>query len=268
MAIKTKHLDKFFIEQFVINDDNFNKFKDDNMLKNLLYDNAIVGFIFTNKNMKFSSVTVLNLYLIKRDYYDGYEVTLDALSVNWELFFQDKKEIVFENPPIKLWLDTKDNWCKKLANRFAKQFDKTYSEMLSEVYYTIMRLYKKGTVYMGNLGYIERSVYNSILCRLRLNRKRVNQDSGLAVSLDAIISDDNDDESLTLEDMIAYDDSYDEDNITYNETKENCLKLLRESFSDREINIILTTNATVMPRTIYERLRYWRSKHNVEDIYE
>jgi hypothetical protein len=278
MAIKSKFLNKFYIQQYIIN--GYNSFEEWSMspsinLEKALKREAIVGFFFTEQDgVQFSEpALVLNLYWIKREYYRGPEISVKTLREAWELFLfnceqeEHSKHRLFQNPPIELWLDTKDNWCKKLARTLAEQFDKSFQEALSNVYLVIMQSYRRNTVYMGNLGYIRKAAYNRMLMDLRYNKCRINQDSGNAISLDTVVYSEGEDE-LSLLDMLPSDEETD-DELMYKEILEKAKELLSKTFSPREIDQILTQpQVKYLPLGLYRKLMRWRNAHNVGELYE
>lgn len=274
--IKSKDKTKFCIEQFILN--NVNNFQEwtNERLSNILVDNVIIGYIFSVRegSVLCTDTQVLNLYLIKRKYYNGAEVTIDALVNAWELFLfrcdteqVKSKKLVFLNPPIKEFIDTKENWCKKLATKLSTKYNKTFDEALSDVYLTIMNCYTRGTVYIGSLSYIERAAHNLILMEIRNNKIRVNQDSGLAVSLDQVVTESANGEELTLLDMIANDENIGSD-LEFEQLKTKAISILSKTFSSREIDQILNTKQSLLPRPLYKRLWKWRQTNTMEDLYD
>lgn len=274
--LKTKYTNKFYIKQFILNDNH--TFQDEiKNIKEVSEKNAIISYIFYKQDNKFGIVNyILNLYLINRDYYSGEEISIDELTKAWNVFLitlteepNKRKQVVFKNPPIKEWMDSKDNWCKKIATKYAAQFKAPYEDMLSNVYMSIMKAYHKGYVYMGNLNYLSLCIFNDIKMDLRYNRNRLNLSNEKVVSLDTIIIEDEG-HSLTIGDIIP-DKSADmsEDNIEYQDFKKQAVSLLSKSFSDREIDLILNSSKSMfLPRGLYERLRLWRKKHNIKELYE
>lgn len=273
MSIKARALTKYYIKQFIINDNSFQEWATNNF-EDLIKEDAIIGYLFATKPNQFGQVTqIFNVYLIKRKYYDNKdEVTLDMLRDAWELFLLKSKvnihTNVFKNPPIKYWLDTKDNWCKKIATEISNTFKWTYSDSLSEVYLTVMKCYNKPNVYMGNLGYIRKSVINNVLMALRFNKNRLNLDNVNVCSLDISIGSDNEGKEILLSDIIPAEIVETEDSLEYQNLLGCAKKLLRESFSEREIEQILTQKAGYLPMNLYRRLNSWRSKHSPEELYE
>lgn len=275
MSLKSKFAHKFYIEQYIINQMSFQEWQEQQYSK-IVEDNAIIGYMFSTKegNMIYDEIEVLNIYLIDRKYYNGQEVTIDNLTNAWRLFkfktlneSSHKDKIIFLNPPIQQWLDSKDNWCKKVASQISKQYNWSFDEALSEVYYTIMHCYSKGTVYMGNLGYIRTAINNSVLMSIRMNKNRINQDSGLAVSLDAPITAESDDEELTLLDMITGDDTEMKE-LEYKQLKERITELLSKDFSKREIDQLFNNKPIFLPKSLYTRLIKWRANHKESDLYD
>ena len=185
---------------------------------------------------------MLNLYLIKKANYQKPAISLDALKMSWELFllsYENKKNTyVYVNPPFEAWLDTKNNWCKKVATNLSRKFKMDFDEAVSNVYLSISKLYDKGTVYMGSLNYIQQSIYNDILMDIRYNKNRVNADSGLAISLNTPIGYDADGKEITIEDTLAEPEDISEDSLEYQSTLNCCKKLMADRFSPREIDQI------------------------------
>lgn len=275
MAIKSKFANKFYIKQYIINNVSFQEWADNHMVEKLK-DNAIIGYLFSTKSNKFLEPTqVLNVYLIKREYYKKSEISMIELAKDWELFLLKckestdyKKHAVFKNPPIEEWLDTKDNWCKKVAGEISATFSMPFQDALSDTYYAIMVCYNKGTIYMGNLNYIKKSVYNKVLMELRANKRRVNLDSGLAISLNTVIGSDSEDNEFTIMDIIPEEEKMTEDSLEYKMLLDNVTKLLSQTFSPREIEQILTKTPAQLPTNVYRRLLTWRYKHSIDEVYK
>lgn len=261
---------KFYIKQFNISNTSFQDWI--NTEWNRIKDTqSMLGYLFANNG----SNDILNLYLIDKSKYKD-SIPMEVFTDDWKLFLFNIvkgqtgfKAAVFKNPPIELWLDTKDNWCKKLASRLSKQYDLTFEEALSHVYMSIMKCYNKGNIYMGNLNYITHSAVNNILMEIRHNKKRINQDSGLACSLHQTIGiDSTEDCEITLLDLIAAPDELTTE-LDYQNALKKATQLLSQSFSQREIDQILSvTQVSHLPTNIYRRLLNWRSKHEVKEIYE
>lgn len=273
--LKTKYLNKFYIKQLILNENHM--FQEEvKKISEISEKDAIIGYIFYRQNNKFgSSNYILNLYLINRSQYSGEEVTTNELLKAWDIFLivlstesNKRKQIVFKNPPIKEWLDTKDNWCKKMANKMANQFKMSYEEMLSNVYMSIMKAYNKKFIYMGNLDYLSLCILNDMKMNLRYNRNRINQDSDRAISLDTIVVE-SDGHKLTIADIIPAEPDMSEDSIEYKDFKRHVINILSKDFSDREIDMILNCNkALFLPRGLYNRLLHWRHNHSVKELYE
>ncbi len=267
---------KFYIKQFILN--NVNSFQDwerDNYA-DIVSNDAIIGYLFSLKESIKNGprMQVLNLYLIKRNSYSGIEVSAEELGKAWELFLfkcdtakSYKYTNVFVNPPFEQWLDTKDNWCKKVASDISHSFDWTFSDALSEVYITLLSLYKKGTIYMGNLSYLKKSIYNSVLCDLRFNRKRLNMSNDNVQSLDTILAVDADGKALFMSDIIPAEEAPNEESLEYRNLLSCAKALLRKTFSEREIDQIINYTPNYLPLSLYRRLLKWRSEHKVEELY-
>lgn len=274
MAIKSKELNKFYIEQIILGYNNTPDNWTEPQFQNICKHDKLIGFLFSvKKGVKFGEqIPILNLYLINSAYCNSEIITLKELQNQW-LIFCDKmlneslisKMIVFRNPPIKYWIDTKENWCKKLAAKIAEQFGWSFDEALSEVYYTVMKCYNKGHVYMGNLGYIQTSVYNNVRMCIRFNKNRLNQQSRKCTSLDQTIAESEDGEAITLADCIGEDDKLFAE-LEFNEFKKDCENLMSKNFSKREIEQILTQKACYLPLNLYRRLINWRYRHSPVEL--
>lgn len=266
---------KYYIKQFIINDNSFQEWAQEN-LNTLLSTDAIIGYIFNTKKTKNFTETpvVLNLYLIDKDKQYNKSISEDKLGNAWELFFNkfnnsNKDYIaVFQNPPIENWLDTKDNWCKKIASEISKTFGWTFDEALSEVYIAILKCYHKGNVYLGNLNYLKKSVYNSVLMSIRDNKKKIFCSTGKAISLDTVIGSDVENSELYLSDMIAAEELETEESLEYQMLLKSVKEMLRKTFSEREIDQIINYKSIYLPSALYKRLLDWRKKHSVEELYE
>ena len=268
---------KFYIKQFVINDNSFQEWAKNN-LDDVLSKDAIIGYIFNTKKIKDFAETpvILNLYLIDKDKQYTKSISEDKLGNAWELFFNKynncKKEYIaiFQNPPIENWLDTKDNWCKKIASEISKTFGWSFDEALSETYIAILKCYHKGNVYLGNLNYLKKSVYNSVLMSIRDNKKKIFCSTGKAISLDTVIGSDSDHDGndLYLSDMLAAEELETEDSLEYQMLLNNVKDMLRKTFSEREIDQIINYKSIYLPNALYKRLLDWRKKHSVEELYE
>lgn len=274
MAIKSKELSKFYIEQIIL--DGFNNPGNwtEPQFQSICKHDKLIGFYFSVKiEAKFNSpIKILNLYLIKPLYYKNNGITLEELDAAWAEFLTKmvdtkncNKAILFKNPPIEQWLDTKENWCKKQAAKIAEQFNWSFDDALSEVYYTIMKCYNKGHVYMGNLGYIQTAIYNNVRMYIRFNKNRLNQQSGRCVSLEQLITENDDGETITLADCIGIEDK-DFIKIEFADFEKDCKALLSKSFSEREIEQILTQKAGFLPIPVYRRLVKWRKQHSPAEL--
>lgn len=274
MAIKSRELSKFYIEQIILtNEDNPGTWVE-SQFQSICRHDKLIGFLFSVKEkVKFGvSTRVLNMYLIKPNYYDKEPIRLQELQKAWNEFLDKlfnethhSKMIVFKNPPIEQWVDTKENWCKKLASKIAEQFEWPFDQALSEVYYTVMKCYNKGHVYMGNLGYIQTSVYNNVRMTLRYNKNRVNQDSGKCDSLDQTVTESDDGETITLGECLGFDDENFK-SMEHQAFEKECKNLLSQSFSEREIDQILKQRAGYLPMNLYRRLTTFRKQHSPNEL--
>ena len=260
--INNKDKSKYTIKQFILNDDINSQGVWDEITKSIsLTNEAIIGYHFNSMITKGVIARIMNLYIISRAHYNGLEVSKESLCSAWELFLSNPTEMRFQNPPLKEWFDTKLNWCKKLAYKISDEYQEPADEILSLIYFTITKLYNRGNVYMGNLGYIETSVYNELRMAFR-RRKR----EPLTLSLDDIISDNDD--SLKLEDMIPFDDTMSDERLEYQELLAKAISLLETVFSPREIDSILNGPQNCLPRQTYLKLAKFRKDHEPSELYE
>lgn len=258
---------KFYIKQYIINDNSFQDWANKN-LNTLLAKDAIIGYIFNTKKTKDFAETpiILNLYLIDKEKSYNKSISVEKLGNAWELFFNkynnSKKQYVavFQNPPFENWLDTKDNWCKKMANEISKTFGWSFGEALSETYIAILRCYHKGNVYLGNLNYLRKSIYNSVLMTLRETKAKL--------SLDTVIGTDNENNELHLSDVVPAEEQLNEESLDYQLFFKSVKDLLSQSFSEREIDQIINYKTIYLPQNLYKRLLNWRQQHSMEELYE
>ena len=275
MPIKSKEASKFYIEQLLLdNENNPTNWTDDYYNRVICHGDKCIGYLFSTKEgIRFAPDSrVLNIYLIKPQYYKQAGIYRQELSDQWNIFVSKciseehhSKRNVFRNPPVEQWIDTKENWCKKLAAKISEQFDWTFSEALSEVYFTVMRCYRKGHVYMGNLGYIQTAVYNSVRMSFRDNRNKLNQDSGRAESLETPIGESDDGEQITLGDCVGVEDPLFAE-MEYKEFEKELKDVLLLDFSERELEQILNQKSGYLPMNLYRRLIRWRGQHSPEEF--
>lgn len=210
----------------------------------------IIGYIFIKGK--------LTIYLINKckeneeldlvDIYNGY---LKYIAMNRH---------VFVNPPLEYWLESKLNWCHKIANKLSTQFNITAEDALSDIYFIITYCYNKGNVYLGSLNYLEKSSMNMHLIKLRKS-KFENSIISLYSTLD------KEDGDLELCDIIGEEDDGYAD-LEYQCVKDKAIKMLKRNFSPREIDQILNVAPSILPHSLLQRLYIWRSKNKKEDLYD
>ena len=141
---------KLFIKTIDITiDDNPSTWTEANLAKYIDFDElAIVGYFFKNQNKNDNSNLSLsvNLYLInKKRAEPEHIITLNQLNnvfLQWvESLMENNKSFMFKNPPLDLWLETKNNWIKKLTNKLSVAYNRPYDECYSSVCFVITRLY-------------------------------------------------------------------------------------------------------------------------------
>ena len=279
MPIKSQEISKYYIEQIILTDDNNPEIWNEQYYKETIcHGDKCIGYLFNLKEATniVSKLKVLNLYLIKPEYYLEDSIENDELKEKLKLFEANcaegekytNKMNVFRNPPLKNWMDTKENWCKKLAHKLTQQFNLTFDDALSEVYYTVVKCYSKSFVYMGNLGYIQTAAYNNIRMHYRTEVKKLNQDYNGCESLDQKIStSNNDNEEVKLIDAIPAEKDFELKEFEYNELEQDCKDLLSDTFSPRDIDQIIKNGAGYLPMNIYRKLLRWRKQHNEKELY-
>ena len=135
--------------------------------------------------------------------------------------------------------------------------------MLSHVHYAIVKAFGKDKVYVGNLGYIERSAYNEVLMDIRNNKNKLIIDNTEKVSsLDEQFEIDG--TTHTLNELYGEDDQGIAE-MDFNETTEEIKKVLSYTFSDREIDQIINSQGQ-LPLNLYRRLLNWRKEHKRGDF--
>ena len=219
-----------------------------------IFKEHIVGFFITQRKTNIR----LTIYLVSKveneyeviDYFDIYKA--------YQLFLVTTDN-VFENPPLKYWLDSKKEWCHKVALQISKKFSISIDDALSDIYFTIIKCYNKKTVYLGSLEYLRKSAVSMQLMKYR-NKKHENN----ILSLNTPIDEDNE---LELADTIGYEDE-EFDKLEYKCLKEKAIKMLEKNFSSREIDQILKLQPSMLPANLLQRLYLWRNKHKKEELYD
>ena len=269
---RARSLNKYYIKQYVINDISCQEWMTANW-DELSKDNKIIGYMFTKQAINaFTEGHILNLYLLNRQHNSPTEISKEKFTSDWELFLlsckTSNKVYVYVNPPVENWLDTKGNWCRKVASELSNSFKVTYEDALSTVYYNVMLCYNAKDIYMGNLNYIKQHIINYMLNDLKRKRCRVNQDSGLAISMNTPIGCDNDGKEITIEDTLYEEEYEDEESLGYQSTLECCKRVMSDRFSPREIDSIIQFNGsqTFLPRETYAKLIRWRAEHTPEEV--
>jgi hypothetical protein len=262
-VIRVKDERKFYIEQFVLSEDD-NPLKWDESLAQAK-GAIIIGYLFSAKEAKlYGEVVTLNLYLVNKRYaMNVVSLTLKDLQIGYLKLYAEDLRFVFHNPPIDYWINTKENWCKKLATKMSEKYRVTYDEALSEVYFAIAEIAQKPNVYLGNLGYIQSTVNNNFLGNMRFNRKRLSGDTPGILYLDEEL--DTDDGLSTAHDFIGNEDP-DMNALINGGFGEYALTELKRSFSKREVDMILEWSSSMLPKSIYKRIWAWRKKNSQDEL--
>lgn len=237
-------------------------------LKSKLNGEVVVGYMLRIHNENFGIVlySILEKYLSSKDSIISLQTLQNAFEQWLESLQEDPGSVVFRNPPIEEWLDSKDNWLKKVSGNLAKTYNRTYDECLSELYYVIMTCYNKQTVYLGSLNYIVTTAHNAIKKEYNYMKNRLTGSHPLAIHLDASPSDFN----ASLEDSVEsfheligeLDPSFEQ--LEFEELREAILKDMSSEFSPREIDQILNYN-NFLPDQLYRKLLRWRKLRKMED---
>ena len=164
-------------------------------------------------------------------------------------------------------MDTKQNWIRALCSKIHQKYGTDIDEALSTAYMTILKLYNKANVYLGNLHYLEIAIYTSIKKEHAYMRNRLTGQHPDAIHLDATpgeftLSIEND--VTSFHEIITAPTWETEEEQRYAEIWENMKEDLKEEFSEREIEQI-TKSYNHISQSLYRRLLKWRKTHNLED---
>lgn len=224
-----------------------------------LGNEKIVGYLFY---CKANGEKLLNLYLNEKDNIVDKQEIVDNLSV-----FKNSNNAVFKNPPLEIWLENKESWCKNLARNLANKFNLDYEEVLSEVYFNVVKLYKKNK-FLDNLGYTQMSVKNSVLNKIRSDKVRLTSDNSAVLSLDSVIPN-CEDNNITLAQVIEDTNCVSpERNAEFLSVKNSIFKTLEKSFTKQEIEQITTCKVRELPSGLFNRLARWRKRNTLEKVLE
>ena len=224
-----------------------------------------VGYFITGKPSQ-----CITLYLQKtEDVKNGDDIVsqhhLCLAFMQWiDMLSTKKNAVMFKNPPFEAWLMTKLEWCRAQARKFSKQFDRDFDECLSNVYMTITNCYNKGTIYMGSLFYLEKAIQNDFRKEYNFWRNRITGETYGIIALDAEVkAGDGDDKLMCYHELIGACDKCIEDK-EFECTKEELCGILKEEFSQREIDQIINCTAGFLPASLYRRLNKWRKENRRE----
>lgn len=244
----------------------------DNDYLDIIERNIVVGYLLSIKESTMS----INLYLLPvNSFYEGdltaIELTLNDLKnafLQWlDLLITAPNSFQFRNPPLDLWLETRLNWINALCVKVHQKFGTDVSEALSTAYMTILRLYNKNNVYIGNLHYLEIAIFTSIKKEYAYMRNRLTGGHPNAIHLDATpgeFTQSLDNDVTSFHEIITAPAWDTEEEQRYAEIWEKMKADMKKDFSEREIEQICKGNA-YMSMPLYRRLLEWRKKHNLED---
>ncbi len=235
--------------------------------------NIVVGYLLSNKHKDEMS---LNLYLLPPN--SLYEGTLESIQLThtdlknaflqWlEVLITTPNSYQFRNPPLDLWLNIRLNWINALCVKIHQKYGTDVSEALSTAYMTILKLHKKGNVYLGNLHYLEIAIYTAIKKEHYYMRNRLTGAHPDAIHLDASPGEFNqsiDNDVTSFHEIITAPGWETEEEQRYAEIWLKMKADLAKEFTEREIEQICK-GGIYLSSSLYRKLLSWRKTHNVED---
>ncbi len=249
---------------------------DESAFNTLLEESTLVGYLLSNKKDGQHCSMSLNLYLLPLTSF--YEGTLDTIRLSYtylktafiqwlEVLTTNPNSFQFRNPPLDLWLDTRLNWINAVCVKIHNKFGTDISDATSTAYMTILTLYNKGSVYIGNLHYLKIAIFTAIKKEHYYMRNRLTGGHPKAIHLDATPGDftlsiEND--ITSFHEIITAPTWETEEEQRYTEIWENLKEDLKEEFSDREIEQICK-GSQYMSTSLYRRLLKWRNSHDLDD---
>jgi hypothetical protein len=256
---------KMFMKTILLSTDN-NPATWATSMYDLIGTSRIVGYLLSNKRGKMA----INLYL-----YDGVLATAELTHTDiknaflqWlETLTTDPASFQFRNPPLDLWLDTRLNWINALCVKLHNRYGTDINEALSTAYMTILKLHRKGNVYIGNLHYLEIAIHTAIKKEHYYMKNRLTGNHVAAIHLDASpgeFSKSIENDITTFHEIISAPDWETEEEKRYNEIWEKMKVDMLKSFSEREIEQICKGSA-YMVTSLYRRLLKWRATHSIDD---
>lgn len=263
---------KMFIKTVALSLENNPISWDDNAYLDIIERNIVVGYLLSIKESAMS----INLYLLPdNSFYEGdlaaIELTLNDLKnafLQWlELLITAPNSFQFRNPPLDLWLETRLNWINALCVKVHQKFGTDVSEALSTAYMTILRLYNKTSVYIGNLHYLEIAIFTAVKKEHAYMRNRLTGGHPNAIHLDATPGEFTQslaNDVTSFHEIITAPAWDTEEEQRYAEIWEKMKADMRRDFSEREIEQICKGSA-YMAMPLYRRLLEWRKKHSLED---
>jgi|LGOV01.1.fsa_nt_gb hypothetical protein len=269
--IHSRKPEQFHIVQEILTTTNSPTTWTDISLSKKLKGEVVIGYLFKSIKSQFDTWTrVLNLYTISEEYLTNKRkviplCTIQNTFLQWlESLAEDEHSKMFRNPPVKEWMDTKDNWIKKLSHKLSLKYKKPFEDCRSSVYYTIMKCYSKGHVYMGNLSYVSKAAENDIKLDYRFMTNRLTINHPAVVSFEQHTGGNKDGtDELKIIDLVGTVDPYHKES-DFEELKADIIKDLRHVFSPREIDQIINARGYIS-MTIYRKLLKWQKAHKRRD---
>ena len=244
-------------------------------LSQLTNNQVIIGYILKPIKLESNLQSLLNLYVIDEDSLSDSDKVIDLqflknVFAQWlESLVEDPICYMFRNPPLDKWLETKENWIKKVTGKLSVAYHTTYDDCLSSLYTTILYCYHKENVYIGNLHYLIVSANNRLKVEHRFMRNRLYGGHPNAIHLDALPSDFNgalENSISSLHEVIGGE----EDSSIQKEKNLEIFDAIKtdllNDFSEREIDQIINS-PSYLPNTLYRKLLKWRKTHKREDYY-
>ena len=247
---------KYEIITYITNDMLYNEFLE-KLYEKALYYNIIGYHIQRNKKYAKFGQAVEKVQLFCVDGKTGIDIISNIIDSLCKV--RNNNTIEYKNPPLENWIPTHSSWVNKEVFKFAKQFNLDFDDVLSEMYQVLLKA-KNKNIYLSNISYLKTMFVHHMRTLYRDNKPKF-----ATIALDTTIDDDNN----TLMDVIANDMMLPEMNMEYNLFLKTVKSLLRRTFTEREITMILDGNSSnAVDRSLHRKLIIWREKHDTNEIYE
>ena len=266
-------MEKMYIKTIQLTLENNPTTWDESQFNNATDNNPIVGYLLSNKS---GDKLSLNLYLLPP--HCLYEDSLDSIQITYSqlkiVFLQWIEQLIltphsfqFRNPPLDLWLETRLNWINSLCVKIHHRYGTDVSEALSTAYMTILKLHRKGNIYIGNLHYLSIAIHTAIKAEHAYMRNRLTGAHPDAIHLDASPGEFNlaiDNDVTSFHEIITVYDWEADIEKRAHEIYELLEEDLAEEFTPREIDLIKRGPA-FMTKPLYNKLLKWQKERSYED---